>query len=465
MKIYNTLTRKKEEFVPIEEGKVRLYSCGPTVYNFFHIGNARCFVVFDQLRRYLEYRGYEVTFVQNFTDIDDKMIARANEEGTTVAAVADKYIAEYKKDALGLGIRPATVHPRATENIPEIIEMIEKLVEGGYAYPSGGDVYFRTASDPGYGKLSGLDTDELLAGARVAPGEKKESPLDFALWKGKKEGEPFWPSPWGDGRPGWHIECSVMSNKYLGETIDIHGGGQDLVFPHHENEVAQSECANGAPFVRYFMHNGYINVNHEKMSKSKGNFFTVRDVAEKYGYMPIRYFLLSAHYRSQVNYDDEAITQASRALERIWNAADALDFYIAQTSGSEEDETVASRADECKAKFIAALDDDLNTADAIGALFELVREINALVSSGKNYSGALTAHLRDTLCEMLDVLGFVREEKQSEIGDDEIEALIAERAAAKKEKNYARADEIRNELQKKGITLEDTPLGTKFKRN
>ena len=468
MKIYNTLSGKKEEFVPLTPGKVMMYSCGPTVYNFFHIGNARCFVIFDLLRRYLEYRGYEVKFVQNFTDIDDKMIKKANEEGVTVREIAERYIAEYETDARGLGIRPASVHPRATENIDAIIEIISRLIEDGFAYESDGDVYFSTEKDKEYGKLSKMNTEDLLAGARIAPGEKKRSPLDFALWKGRKEGEPYWPSPFGEGRPGWHIECSAMSRKYLGETIDIHGGGQDLIFPHHENEIAQSECSCGKPFVRYFMHNGYINVNHEKMSKSKGNFFTVRDVAKLHGYMPIRYFLLSAQYRSQVNYDEDALEQAEKALSRIWNTVDSLEFYISHASDTQEISPDASASlDKHKEKFIAAMDDDLNTADALGALFELVKESNTLINGENPAPAGVAKHALELLRELISVLGFEREEKpdaQDGISDGEIENLIAERAAAKKEKNYARADEIRDYLSQNGITLEDTPQGTKFRR-
>ena len=383
MKIFNTLTRKKEELIPLDGKQVKIYACGPTVYNYIHIGNARPICVFDVLRRYLEWRGYEVNFVQNFTDIDDKLINKANEEGTTVEEVAKRFIAEYWTDAKGLNVREATVHPKATENIDEIMNIISALVEKGYAYQSGGDVYFRPKKFDGYGKLSHQPLDELEAGARIGVAEIKENPMDFALWKGAKEGEPYWESPWGKGRPGWHIECSAMSRRYLGETIDIHCGGQDLIFPHHENEIAQSECANGCEFARYWMHNGYINVDNRKMSKSLGNFFTVRDVAEKYGYEPIRFLMISSHYRGPINYNTEVLEQNRNALDRLYTCRDNILFVKQNAEGSltdAEKEWVA-KYDARREQFIEAMDDDLNTADGITALFELVRDINTALQN------------------------------------------------------------------------------------
>ena len=463
MKLYNTLTRQKEEFVPLEGNNVKMYACGPTVYNYFHIGNARCFVVFDMLRRYLEYRGYNVRFVQNFTDVDDKMIKRANEEGTTVAEVAEKYIGEYFVDAKGLGVVPATVHPRATENIDEIISIISTLIEKGHAYESNGDVYFRTLSDKGYGKLSHMPIDELEKGARIDVSDEKEDALDFALWKAAKPGEPKWQSPWGEGRPGWHIECSAMVLRYLGETIDIHCGGQDLTFPHHENEIAQSECCTGKPFARFWLHNGYINVNNTKMSKSLGNFFTVRDVAEKYGYPAIRFFILSAHYRSPINFSAEIIEQSKNALERITNCRENLEFYKKSAAAGEPSSEQLASLDGYKAAFIEAMDDDFNTADGIAAIFELVRAANELIAS--NAPLGAVEHAAALLDELCGLMGFV----EPKSGDDEafiaeVEAAIARRAAAKKAKNYAEADKIRAELLEQGIVLEDTPNGTKWSR-
>ena len=463
MKLYNTLTRQKEEFVPLEGNNVKMYACGPTVYNYFHIGNARCFVVFDMLRRYLEYRGYNVRFVQNFTDVDDKMIKRAREEGITVAEVAEKYIGEYFVDAKGLGVVPATVHPRATENIDEIISIISTLIEKGHAYESNGDVYFRTLSDKGYGKLSHMPIDELEKGARIDVSDEKEDALDFALWKAAKPGEPKWQSPWGEGRPGWHIECSAMVLRYLGETIDIHCGGQDLTFPHHENEIAQSECCTGKPFARFWLHNGYINVNNTKMSKSLGNFFTVRDVAEKYGYPAIRFFILSAHYRSPINFSAEIIEQSKNALERIMNCRENLEFYKKSAAAGELSSEQLASLDAYKAAFIEAMDDDFNTADGIAAIFELVRAANELIASNAPLGAVERAsELLDELCGLM---GFV----EAKSGDDEafiaeVEAAIARRAAAKKAKNYAEADRIRAELLEQGIVLEDTPNGTKWSR-
>lgn len=460
MKLYNTLTGKKEEFTV--NGPVTIYSCGPTVYNFFHIGNARPFVTFDLLRRYLKYRGNTVTFVQNFTDVDDKMIRRAAEEGTDIKTVADKYIAEYRIDAEGLGITPADVHPRATEEIGSIIKIVETLIERGYAYESEGDVYFSTRKFQDYGKLSKIDVDDLESGARIEIGEKKRDPLDFTLWKAKKEGEPAWPSPWGEGRPGWHIECSAMSSKYLGEHIDIHCGGADLAFPHHENEIAQSEAAFGAPFARFWLHNGYINVDSKKMSKSLGNFFTVRDAAATYGYDAIRFFLLSAQYRSPVNFTSESLTQAKSALTRLYNCEGNLRFALENPAENAAEYEVEEMLSRHRASFCEAMDDDLNTADAIGVLFEYVREANAVLA--KNPAPATTKTLLDFYLELSGLLGFVAPKQEASDEDAKIDELVAERTAAKKEKNFARADEIRNELSAMGIVLEDTAQGTKWHR-
>ncbi|MBQ4574989.1 MAG: cysteine--tRNA ligase [Clostridia bacterium] len=462
MKIYNTLTREKEEFITLEPGKVKMYACGPTVYNYFHIGNARCFVVFDMLRRYLRWRGYDVTFVQNFTDVDDKMIKRANEEGTTVPDVAERYIREYYSDAKGLGVEPATIHPRATENIDTIIDIVSTLIERGYAYESNGDVYFRTKAFKEYGKLSHMPIDDLESGARIDVSEVKEDPLDFALWKAAKPDEPHWTSPWGEGRPGWHIECSAMVRRYLGETIDLHCGGQDLTFPHHENEIAQSECCTGKPFARYWMHNGYINVDNKKMSKSLGNFFTVRDVAEKYGYLPIRHFILSAHYRSPVNYSTDIIEQSKAAVERILTCADNAAFYLKGAEGAlrEEEKAVLETMESRRAAFIEAMDDDFNTADGMAALYELVRDLNSAVASGA--SKELVEKGKAIFDDLAGLLGFVKEESGEY--DSWILEKIALRTAAKRAKNYAEADAIRAELLEAGIILEDTAAGTKYKR-
>ena len=464
MRVFNTMTKQKEELIPIEEGKIRLYACGPTVYNFIHIGNARPLVVFDTLRRYLEWRGYEVNFVQNFTDIDDKIIRRANEEGITYQEVAEKYIAEFWTDAKGLGVREATTHPKATENIDTIIDIVSRLVERGYAYRAeNGDVYFRTRKFDEYGKLSHQPIDDLESGARIAVGDVKEDPLDFALWKAAKEGEPSWPSPWSDGRPGWHIECSAMARRYLGESIDIHGGGQDLIFPHHENEIAQSECCNGVPFARYWMHNGYINVDNKKMSKSLNNFFTVRDVAEAYGYEAIRFFLISSSYRMPINYNTEIIQQGINALDRLYNCKNGMDFALGNAPAGEVDADFAAKVEGRRNQFIAAMDDDLNTADGIAALFELVKDINVLLTDA-------AATKESILCgkalfdELTDVLGFCYERGQSGDDDAEIEELIAARTAARKERNWAEADRIRDELTARGIVLEDTPQGVKWHR-
>ncbi len=459
MKIYNTLTRTKEELVPIDKNEIKIYACGPTVYNFIHIGNARPLCVFDVLRRYLEWRGYTVRFVQNFTDIDDKLIKKANEEGTSVPEVAERYIKEFWTDAKGLGVRPATVHPRATENIDAIISLIGTLVEKGYAYPSGGDVYFRAGKFKGYGKLSHQPLEDLEAGARIDVSEIKEDPMDFCLWKGAKEGEPYWESPWGKGRPGWHIECSAMAGRYLGKTIDIHCGGQDLIFPHHENEIAQSEAANGCEFSHYWMHNGYINVDNRKMSKSLGNFFTVREVAEKFGYEPIRFIMISAQYRSPINYSVDIIEQAKNSLDRLYSCRDGLLFAMQHAEeGGETPQFIEQR----KAEFIAAMDDDLNTADALGAVYMLVKDINIAVAAGAK-KASLSAMLA-ALEELCGVLGLLYDRKQEQSLDSEVEALIEQRTAARKAKDFATADAIRNKLSEMGIVLEDTPQGVKWSR-
>lgn len=460
MKILNTLTGKKDEFIPLHEGVVNMYVCGPTVYNYIHIGNTRPLCVFDTLRRYFEYVGYKVNYVQNFTDIDDKLINRANEENTTVPALAEKYIAEYKKDAEGLNVRPATVHPRATENIDNIIALISTLEEKGYAYSVNGDVYFRTKKYNEYGKLSHQPLEELEAGARINVSEQKEDPMDFALWKAAKEGEPFWESPWGKGRPGWHIECSAMAKSILGETIDLHCGGQDLIFPHHENEIAQSECANGTCFSRYWMHNGYINIDNRKMSKSLGNFFTAREIGEAYGYEPIRYIMVSSHYRSPVNYSTEIIEQAKAALDRLYTCRDNLNFAKEHAEDKDASELIAKLGD-YEAQFRAAMDDDFNTADAIAAVFELVREINSNVV-GTTPSKAYVEAASKLFESLVDVLGLLYERKSENNLDAEIEALIAERQAARKNRDFARADAIRDELKAQGIILEDTPQGVKW---
>ena len=459
MKIYNTMTRQKEEFVPVDKNEVKIYACGPTVYNYIHIGNARPLCVFDVLRRYLEYRGYKVKFVQNFTDIDDKIIKRANEEGVSYEEISEKYIKEFWTDADGLNFKHATVHPKATENIDEIIDIIKTLVDKGYAYEAGGDVYFRTLKFKEYGKLSHQPIEDLESGARIAIGEVKEDPLDFALWKGAKPGEPYWDSPWGKGRPGWHIECSAMNRKYLGNTIDIHCGGKDLVFPHHENEIAQSECANGCTFARYWMHNGYINVDNVKMSKSLGNFKTVREIADVYGYEVIRYFLISAHYRSPINYNIDIIEQCKSALERLYTCRDSLDFALknAENEPCENDDQLISQFESRKNEFITAMDDDLNTADGIAALFELTKDINTHILSKKVSKNVCeqAARIFDELCV---VLGLLYNRKSNDLSDD-IEALIEKRETARKNKDWATADQIRDDLKARGIILKDTPQG------
>lgn len=462
MKIFNTLTRKKEEFKPIEEGKVKIYACGPTVYNFIHIGNARPLCVFDVLRRFLEYIGYDVRFVQNFTDIDDKIIKRANEEGLTYKEVSEKYIEEFWKDVKGMNVREATVHPKATENIDEIIEIVSTLIDKGYAYAVNGDVYFSPSKFKEYGKLSHQPLEDLEAGARIMVGEVKKEPMDFALWKSAKPGEPYWDSPWGHGRPGWHIECSAMVRRYLGKTIDIHCGGQDLIFPHHENEIAQSECCNGVPFAHYWMHNGYINVDNVKMSKSLGNFFTVRDVAEKYGYEPIRFLMISSHYRSPINYSTDIIEQCKASLARLYNCRDGLDFALEKAGDGAVSDELLAMFDKRRRQFIDAMSDDLNTADAIAALFELVRDINSNVIAANANKGSVEEAIK-VFDELADVLGLVYDRKKESI-DDEIEALIEQRTQARKDRNWAEADRIRDELKAKGIVLEDTAQGVKWHR-
>ena len=464
MKVYNTLTRKKEELVPITPGEIKMYACGPTVYNYIHIGNARPLCIFDILRRYLEYRGYNVKFVQNFTDIDDKIIRRANEEHVDFSEISERYIKEFWTDADGLNVRHATLNPKATENIDAIIQIISTLIEKGYAYEAQGDVYFSTEKFKDYGKLSHQPLEDLEAGARIMVGEVKREPMDFAVWKAAKPGEPAWDSPWGKGRPGWHIECSAMNWRYLGDTIDIHCGGQDLIFPHHENEIAQSECFTGKPFAHYWMHNGYINVDNVKMSKSLGNFFTVRDVAEKYGYEPIRYLLISAQYRSPINYSTDIIEQCIAALNRLYTCRDSLDFELKNAADAEHDGDKAfiDGFDKYREQFISAMDDDLNTADAIASIFELVRDINTNVV-GKTPSKALVEGAIAMFDELTGVLGLVYNRK-TETLDSDVEALIEARTNARKEKNWAEADRIRDQLKEMGIVLEDTAQGVKWHR-
>ena len=457
MKIYNTLTRKKEELE--NNGEIKIYACGPTVYNYIHIGNARPICVFDVLRRYLKFRGYNVKFVQNFTDVDDKLIKKANEENTTVLEVAERYIKEFFIDSNGLNVLKADIHPKATENIDAIIELISSLIDKGYAYISKGDVYFRAEKFKEYGKLSHQPLEELLSGARIDINEQKESPMDFALWKAAKPNEPYWDSPFSKGRPGWHIECSAMANKYLGKTIDIHCGGQDLIFPHHENEIAQSECANGCSFARFWMHNGYINIDNRKMSKSLGNFFTVREVAEKFGYEPIRYIMVASHYRSPINYSVDIIMQAKNALERLYTLKDNLDFAI--KNATENNEEIPAFLEESKANFINALDDDLNTADAIGVLFTLVKQINILISNKAAKNVLLVC--RDLFLSFTDVLGFLYEDKSDNL-DKEVEELIAKRTEARKNKDFALADSIRDKLKEMGIELLDTKDGVQWRK-
>ncbi|HIV27837.1 MAG TPA: cysteine--tRNA ligase [Candidatus Ornithocaccomicrobium faecavium] len=463
MKIYNTMTRKKEEFVPLHEGKVGIYSCGPTVYNYFHIGNARPFIIFDTLRRHLEHMGYEVTFVQNFTDVDDKMIRRANEEGVTVAELGDRFIEEYFRDADALGVKRATVHPRATKHIGEIIGMIKKLEAKGLAYEVDGDVYYDTHAFPGYGKLSGQNLEDREMGARIEVDEDKKHPMDFALWKKQKPGEPAWKSPWGMGRPGWHIECSAMSCKYLGQTFDIHCGGVDLIFPHHENEIAQSEGANGQPFARYWMHNGHINVDNHKMSKSAGNFFTVRDIVKEFDPEAVRLFMLSAHYRSPINFSRDLIEQAQNALARLYTARDNALFLRESAPDcpmTAEEEAFAARADQAISAFNAAMDDDLNTADALGVIFEYVRDMNA--SLNEHSSRAAVEKGVNALNEMAGVLGLLR--READLVPEDVKALVEERQAAKKARDFAQADALRAQIEQMGYVVEDTPKGPKVRK-
>ncbi len=470
MKIYNTLTRRKEEFIPIEENKVRMYVCGPTVYNFIHIGNARPMIVFDTVRRYFEYKGYQVNYVSNFTDVDDKIIKKANEEGVDASEISERYIAEVKRDMQAMNVKPATKHPKATEEIDGMIEMIQTLIDKGHAYEKNGTVYFRTRSFGEYGKLSRKNIDDLEAGHRsikVAGEEEKEDPLDFVLWKPKKEGEPFWTSPWSDGRPGWHIECSVMSKKYLGEEIDIHAGGEDLIFPHHENEIAQSEAANGKQFSRYWMHNGFLNIDNKKMSKSEGNFFTVREIEEKYPLQVLRFFMLSAHYRSPLNFSKELMEASQNGLERITTAVFNLE-HLMKGADTANDEPLAGAAkqlleelDGHQRRFNEAMDNDFNTADAISVIFDIVKLANANLTANSSY--VLMKAVYDRILLLCGVLG-IEAKKEEEMLDGEIEQLIEERQAARKNRNFARADEIRNLLTEKGIILEDTREGVRWKR-
>ena len=468
MQIYNTLTKSKQTFKPLEEGKVKMYVCGPTVYNLIHIGNARPMMVFDTVRRYMEYKGYEVNYVSNFTDVDDKIIKAANEEGVDPSVISERYIEECKKDMASLNVKPATTHPKATEEIDGMLEMIQTLIEKGYAYVAkDGTVYYSTRKFKDYGKLSHKNLDDLQGGMRsllVSGEDQKEDPLDFVLWKPKKEGEPFWVSPWCEGRPGWHIECSVMSRKYLGEEIDIHAGGEDLIFPHHENEIAQSEAANGKPFAKYWMHNAFLNIDNRKMSKSLGNFFTVRDILEKYDAQVLRFFMLSAHYRSQLNFSADLMEAAKNSLDRILTAADRARDYLSRAEDGEIKEielALVKEAETFRTKYEEAMDDDFNTADAIAAIFELVKFMNTNITeeSTKAFDAALLAELT----ELMDILG-LNTERKAELLDEDIEKLIEERQAARKEKNFARADEIRALLLEKGIILEDTREGVKWKR-
>ncbi|HZK01369.1 MAG TPA: cysteine--tRNA ligase [Anaerovoracaceae bacterium] len=466
MKIYNTLTRRKEEFIPMDENEIKIYVCGPTVYNYFHIGNARPFVVFDTLRKYLEYRGKTVKFIQNFTDIDDKIINKAKEDGVSAKEISEKYIEEYFKDAAALNVDSATVHPKVTENIEEIIEFVKTLVEKGYAYETNGDVYFSARSFSDYGKLSGQKIEDLESGSRIMVDEKKADPLDFALWKARKnDNEIAWESPWGVGRPGWHIECSVMSTKYLGETIDIHAGGQDLTFPHHENEIAQSEAATGKPFANYWMHNGYITIDNEKMSKSKGNFFTVRDILDNYGGEVIRFFLLSGHYRNPINFSEDLMEQSKNSLARMQNAKITLKHLIENESGdiTSEERQRLKELDGFREKFIEAMDDDLNTADAISAIFEMIKQINTYIKDG--CSKGFAKECLSLLDELTEVLGLLSDNEEETVGVEaktEIDLLIEERQEARLKKDFKRADEIRDLLKEKGIILKDTPQGVQI---
>ena len=462
--VYNDLTRTKEKFVPIEEGKVRFYVCGPTVYDFFHIGNARPFVLFDVFRRYLESIGYKVFYVQNFTDIDDKMIKRANEMGITVAELGERYIKEYYEDADALGISRATVNPRATHEMEPIIEIVKTLIEKGHAYEVQGDVYFNVASFGEYGKLSKQSIDELLAGARIDVDERKQKPLDFALWKAAKPGEPAWDSPWGKGRPGWHIECSAMSTKYLGKTIDIHGGGSDLIFPHHENEIAQSECANAVKFVNYWLHNAYLLIEKEKMSKSLGNFKTVRDIRKVVNPLVLRFFLMSAHYRSPLNFSQEGLEQAKAAVERLHNCWTDMNFALENRPAGDADNTLRDAVKAASDGFTAAMDDDFNTAGAFGSIFEMVKAVNVHLTERKEIDKEGLEDAKALFNKTNGVLGYLPAEKAEESDDAEIDALVAERTEARKSKNFKRSDEIRDILAAKGIVIEDTPQGPRWKK-
>ena len=467
MKLYNTLTRKKEEFVPITPGEVKMYVCGPTVYNFFHIGNGRTFIVFDTIRRYFEYRGYKVDYVQNFTDIDDKMIKRANEEGTTVKEVGDKYIKEYYTDADALNIERATVNPRATQYINDIIKFVKELIDKGYAYEVDGDVYFSTKKFQGYGKLSGQNIDDLQAGARINVDERKKDPMDFAIWKAKKEGEPAWKCPWGEGRPGWHIECSCMAKKLLGNTIDIHAGGMDLAFPHHENEIAQSEALTGEPFAHYWLHSAYVNVNNQKMSKSLNNFFTARDVLKEYDSDVIRFLMLSCHYRVQLNYSEDLLQSAKASVERLYNAIGNLENLIDEVSRvemNEEEKKYLESLNKYKEKYIEKMDDDFNTADAITAIFDLIKDTNTNING--NSSKELAQKALELIRELGGPLGILQKSTKADLADEaeEIEVLIQQRQEARKNKDFALADKIRDDLKARNIVLEDTPQGVRWKK-
>ena len=467
MKVYNTLTKRKEEFIPLEDGKVKMYVCGPTVYNFIHIGNARPMIVFDTARRYMEYKGYEVNYVSNFTDVDDKIIAKAREEGVSPEEISTRYIKECKKDMADMNVKPATTHPLATQEIGGMIAMISSLIEKGFAYEVKGTVYFRVKQFKEYGKLSHKNIEDLQSGFRAIQGsgeDQKEDPLDFVLWKPKKEGEPAWQSPWGEGRPGWHIECSEMSKKYLGEEIDIHAGGEDLIFPHHENEIAQSECCNGKPFAKYWLHNAFLNIDNRKMSKSLGNFFTVREIGEKYDLQVLRFFMLSAHYRSPLNFSQELMEASKNGLDRIITAVDSLNYLMKSAQGdvmSQAEQEKVNELTSYTAKFEEAMDDDFNTADAVSAVFELVKFANTCC--GGESTLAFLGKVKETILKLCDVLGLIVE-KEEEMLDSDIEALIEERQAARKAKNFARADEIRDQLLGMGIVLEDTREGVKWKR-
>ncbi|MBM7615326.1 cysteine--tRNA ligase [Alkaliphilus hydrothermalis] len=463
MKLYNTLTRKKEEFIPIEEGKIKMYACGPTVYNYFHIGNARTFMTFDAMRRYFQYRGYEVSFVQNFTDVDDKIIQKANAEGVSAQEISERYIEAYFKDAESLGILKADIHPKVTENMQEIIDIIKELEDKGFAYAVDGDVYFNVAAFKEYGKLSKQSLDDLQSGARIEVNEAKKNPLDFALWKSAKSGEPSWRSPWGDGRPGWHIECSAMVKKYLGETIDIHGGGGDLVFPHHENEIAQSEAACGKAFANYWVHVGYLNVDNKKMSKSLNNFFTPREIAQEYDLEVIRFFMFSAHYRNPVNFSKDLVEAAKNGLDRLYNAKNNITHLLENAKDDKMDgEGWVDELSTYREKFIEAMDDDFNTADGISVIFEMVRYINSNIAADTSKEALQKAY--DLLVELSGVLGLLGKKEESSL-EEEIEALIEKRQQARKDRDFKLADEIRDDLKARGIILEDTPQGVKWKKS